>query len=169
MNTDDADPGNPSRQNEFRDEEQPDNLPPGPGGRHRRLGPDGVPVQDRWAEGRVMHLLAWAEGRMHLLAWAEGRMDLLADRWAEGPMYLLAAGCLIFGGVSGGLAVNNQHRSVALAAVCVLLSLLSGGMACLGLVEIGESKMQGGWVIWLALIVGCALAVLGFGPGMRGG
>ena len=136
MNTDDADPGNPSRQNEFRDGEQPDNLPPRPGGRHRRLGPDGVPVQARWAEGRVMHLLA--------------------------------AGCLIFGGVSAGLAVNNQHRSAALAAVCVLLSLLSGGMALLVLTEISESKMQGGWVIRLALIVGSALAVLGFGP-LKGG
>ena len=146
MNTDDADPGNPSRQNEFRDGEQPDNLPPRPGGRHRRLGPDGVPVQARWAEGRVMHLLAWAEI----------------------PMPLLAAGCLIFGGVSAGLAVNNQHRSAALVAVCVLLSLLSGGMAILGLGEISESKMQGGWVIWLALIVGSALAVLGFGP-LKGG
>jgi hypothetical protein len=157
MNTDDADPGNPSRQNEFRDGEQPDNLPPRPGGRHRRLGPDGVPVQARWAEGRVMHLLAWAEGRvMHLLA------------WAEIPMPLLAAGCLIFGGVSAGLAVNNQHRSAALAAVCVLLSLLSGGMALLVLTEISESKMQGGWVIRLALIVGSALAVLGFGP-LKGG
>jgi hypothetical protein len=152
MNTDDADPGNPSRQNEFRDGEQPDDLPPGPGGRHRRLGPDGVPVQDRWAEGR-MHLLAAG----------------CLNRWAEGRMHLLAAGCLIFGGVSAGLAVNNQHRSGALVAVCVLLSLLSGGsgMAVLGLGEISESKM-GGWVIWLALIVGFALAVLGFGPPIGG-
>jgi hypothetical protein len=129
MNTDDADPGNPSRQNEFRDEEQPDDLPPGPGGRHRRLGPDGVPVQ---------------------------------DRWAEGPMYLFAAGCLIFGGVSAGLAVNNQHKSVALVAVGVLSALLSGGMAWPLLEEIIESKMRVGWVIRLALIVGFALAWVGF-------
>jgi hypothetical protein len=85
------------------------------------------------------------------------------DRPVRGRAYLLAAGCLVFGGISAWLAVKNHLARLPgyLFAVGVLSALLTYGMAALLLVEDrrsgGQLKKQLRWMI----LVGVILAAVG--------